>query len=1554
MPDADDHVLHLLDAYLHDALAPRQAAEVERHCQDCRVCRVALEEARSRFDALQALPMVEAPEELIQATRGRIERAPRWKLSRPQKGFLAAAAAAVLIACVQLYYLNLAPSAYDLKVLGQTRWLAGSRASLRVLLVRHDSGQPVQGAPVEIDLIGKQPQQTVRLASFTTDHLGTATPRLKLPDWEAGEYRLVVRAQAAHTPEVITRRITLRRSWRLMLSSDKPVYQPGQVIHLRSLALRQPDLKPVTGREAVFSISDPKGNVIFRQRDVTSRFGIASSDCPLATEILEGTYQVRCRVDDTSSSLSVEVQKYVLPRFKIEVELDRPYYQPGQRARGTVQVDYFFGKPVEGAEVRIAVRSMEVRPTTVQQLALKSDAEGAAAFEFGVPESLIGRPQDAGDARIWLDVTVRDSAGQEQSKTVSRRVAALPIRIEVIPEAGSLVLGVANRIYFFTSYPDGRPAPTQIAVSDVDRELITNQLGVALLELVPESPTVRWTVRATDGEGKVGRREIRLDCGPPSGDFLVRTDKAVYQGGQTVHVLALGGGVEPVLIDLIKDGQTVLTDVIEMRDGRGQYQFDLPPELFGTIRLSAYRFGSRGLPVGKSRVIYVRQAGELQIKTALDKTEYRPGQRAQISFTLTDDQGRPAPGAVSLVVVDEAVFSVLGQRPALEQTFFTLEEELLEPIYAVYNWSPDLGSRLPEEQLQGLQRLEQAVFARTARSPGRGNVFLRTAHSLEASSFPAKARQVRVERERGLQRVAVAWVALGVVSGIGLLVLLCRAVPILGAVAVALVFLLGGVVVLAALLLPAVQATREAPMAALRVADTGGAAAPTAEIPTPDMPSPADEPAAPPRVRRWFPETLFWRPELITDDKGRASIELDLADSITSWRLSASAVNARGKLGGSRSTIRVFQPFFVDLDLPVALTRGDEAAVPVVVYNYLARPQTVRLELAAADWFELVDDRGPVREIELQAGEVRSLSYRLRAGKVGHQKFQVEARGAGVADAVEREIEVVPDGSPVEQLVSGTLEQPAQIDFSVPPEAIPGSVKAFAKIYPSTFSQLVEGLEAIFRRPYGCFEQTSSTTYPNVLALDYLRQTRRSVPEVELKARQYIHLGYQRLLSFEIPGGGFDWFGRPPAHRTLTAYGLMEFQDMARVHDVDPTLLKRTREWLLGQQLADGSWQPENRIMEEDPVGRQAELARLTTTAYIAWAVFARGADSDRSQRTLDYLLAHEPAAIDDPYVLALLANALLAIDPQAPAAGPYLERLELLKRSSPNGKQVWWEQAERTVFHGRGTGGAVETTALATLAMIRTGTSPQTARRALAWLLQQKDARGTWHSTQATVLALKALLAGSDGPLGGEQLRRIEIVLDGQRLRELAVPADQGDVMQQVDLSGALSEGTHRLTLSEPSDTASGYQVAIRYHVPDAQSPVAEQQPLSIQVAYDKTQLRVSEMLTATATVVNNLSEPAPMVILDLPIPAGFAVEREELDGSVEAGTIARYQLTPRSAIIYLLRLKPSQPLVLRYRLRATMPVKVTAPPARAYEYYDPESRGVGAPGRLTVLART
>jgi len=450
--------------------------------------------------------------------------------------------------------------------------------------------------------------------------------------------------------------------------------------------------------------------------------------------------------------------------------------------------------------------------------------------------------------------------------------------------------------------------------------------------------------------------------------------------------------------------------------------------------------------------------------------------------------------------------------------------------------------------------------------------------------------------------------------------------------------------------------------------------------------------------------------------------------------------------------------------------------------------------------------------------------------------------------------------------------------------------------------------------------------------------------------RQYIHLGYQRLLGFEVRGGGFDWFGNPPANQTLTAYGLMEFEDMAKVHDVDPRLIERTRNWLLGQRQSDSSWRPESRRPINDPTLRAAAQSRaLSTTAYIAWAVYRSADEKGDAAATLDFLLAFSPEEISSPYVLALVCNAMLAIDETGRHVRPYLDRLVAMKKSSDDGKLVWWEQGRgQTTFYGQGRSAEIETTALATLALLKAGRDPGAARGALAWLVKVKDAVGTWHSTQATVLALKALVAGSQSQLGGEQERRIQWTFDDEESRMIVSPADQSEVMRQVVLRD-LMPGEHLLKVVDRSDCGTGYQVTLRYHVPD-QRPTAEKEPLTIDVQYDRTELAVNDTAQVVATVVNNMSGAAPMVMVDLPIPPGFTLDRDDFRAMIDAGNIEKFEVTSRSVIVYLRNLSPGEPLVLRYELRATMPLRATIPAAVVYLYYDPDTRGLGEAAEIVV----
>lgn len=1120
MLNHEDHVAADLDDYVNEILPRSKASAIERHCATCPACQTALIEARKRRSALEAVPPCEASTQLIGKIMHKIDEHERRR-RRFRKAYLwtvltAAAASIFIVVALQIYYTRLAPSPYDLAVIGQGQLFPGAPGSLCIRLTNHAAGSPLANVPVEFglyrDLSSKAGAKAVSLGSFQTNAQGIGQPRFQVPNWADGDYELYVVARPEGKTEEVTHKVKLQRSWKLMVSSDKPVYQPGQEIHVRALALARPDLKPVAKQEAVFTIADSKGNIIFKQQRPTSSYGITSADCLLASEVNEGPYTITCKLGDTESKLTVEVKKYVLPKFKVDVAGLDGYYMPGQVVKGSVKADYFFGGAVAGGEVKIELRTAEVpgkvegpspagqpprkrhgstpapvpTPNQLQVVKVKTDETGQAAFEIKLPAVLVGREQESGDARIVLHVTVRDTAGQEEKKTVSRLVTSKPLRVTVIPESGSLVPGVANTIYFYASYADGRPAEhlelvlirssnTNGVANARTTNITTNAAGLASVEVTSEVQE-QLTISANDDKGHTLKEQVSLNLGGVHQDFILRTDKAVYNGGDTMRLTALGRGSGTVYVDLIKDGQTYLSDTIFMANGKGEAQVDLPAELFGTVELCAYRFGEEGLPVRKTRVLYISQARQLNIKVTPDLSEYRPGRPAKMQFQLTDRDGKPTPGALSLAAVDEAVFSVLDQAPGMERTFALLEQELLKPVYAVYPWSPD---RVMPALGEDRGRFEQALFSRTVQTDsvrsswsrsGRGwrgrsmamdmeEMPQQTAralpHSIAIFSFSDKAREIAAKRDTALGRIATAW---------GLLV----ASLFLTGYASIWMFLSRKWILVSHV----VGLFMMCPMSCILITLIGENSSMTFAKVASDSPASvandddsAETGSAKVRVRQYFPETLLWKPELITDDQGRASLDFAVADSITTWRMTSSAVSADGRLGGTQTPIRVFQPFFVDLNLPVALTRGDEVSIPVVVYNYLDKPQTVELTLDDANWFERLDDAA--KKMELKAKEVRSTSYRLKVRKVGTHELLVTARGSDLSDAIKRSIEVVPDGQKVEQVIADRLTGNVTQTIAFPEHTVPDSSKIIVKLYPGVFSQLVEGIDGLLHMPYG-------------------------------------------------------------------------------------------------------------------------------------------------------------------------------------------------------------------------------------------------------------------------------------------------------------------------------------------------------------------------------------------------------------------------------------------------------------------------------------------------------
>jgi len=706
-------------------------------------------------------------------------------------------------------------------------------------------------------------------------------------------------------------------------------------------------------------------------------------------------------------------------------------------------------------------------------------------------------------------------------------------------------------------------------------------------------------------------------------------------------------------------------------------------------------------------------------------------------------------------------------------------------------------------------------------------------------------------------------------------------------------------------------------------------------------------------VRSYFPEALYINPEIITDQNGVASITIPLADSITTWRMAMLASTTHGALGSATSSLKVFQDFFVDLDLPVTLTQGDRVSLPVAVYNYAGTHGDVALKLQSDDWFSLVNDV-PEKSVAVESAQVGGSQFTLEAKRIGKFKLTLSARMNGEAsrvDIVVREIEVIPNGREQNLVFNGRLENTAQHELLFPAATIPDSNKIFVRLYPGPLSQVIEGMDSILRMPGGCFEQTSSSTYPNVLALEYMERTKKLTPEVHAKAEGYIANGYQRLLTFEVPGGGFSWFGSAPANKILTAYGLMEFYDMSKVYEVDPRLIARTQQWLTSQKQADGSWKPDTSFINEGATNRfNTDVLRIT--AYVAWSLENTGHQGPEIEEAKQFIQKHMNAKMD-AYTLAVLAN--FAVDYGKDRDFTRQAMQLLLDARTEKDEQAWWT-AEETSVYATGASASVEATGLAVQALLKWGEASATARKVMNYIAAQKDSYGTWGTTQATIMALRALLLATEK--GSADVRgTLLVLLNGETVEKLALTADNNDLLHQFVFKNLATKGASTVELRFEGKGGLAYQIVGNYFLPWDEKPANE--ALSIDVAYDRTHLAQDDIATATATVRNNLNKSANMVMVDLGIPPGFDLLSEDLQAQVEktaglkSGRLEKFSLTATQAILYFNSIAPGDRLTVHFRLRAKYPIRARTFRSRAYEYYDPDVNSIARPVQLEVRLR-
>ena len=222
--------------------------------------------------------------------------------------------------------------------------------------------------------------------------------------------------------------------------------------------------------------------------------------------------------------------------------------------------------------------------------------------------------------------------------------------------------------------------------------------------------------------------------------------------------------------------------------------------------------------------------------------------------------------------------------------------------------------------------------------------------------------------------------------------------------------------------------------------------------------------------------------------------------------------------------------------------------------------------------------------------------------------------------------------------------------------------------------------------------------------------------------------------------------------------------------------------------------------------------------------------------------------------------------------------------------------------------------------------------------------------------MALRALLLST--AKGAADVRgTVEISLNGKPVEKLTLTPENNDLLHQFVFRGVDAKGANTVELRFDGKGGLAYQVVGRYFVPWNEKPADE--ALSIDVAYDRTRLAQDDIATATATVKNNLSKTANMVMVDLGIPPGFDLLSEDLQAYQEksagrkSGRLEKFSLTATQAILYFNSIAPGDTVKLKFRLRAKYPIRARTFPSRAYEYYDPDVNSVARPVQLEVAKR-
>ncbi|XP_059162967.1 CD109 antigen-like [Physella acuta] len=713
----------------------------------------------------------------------------------------------------------------------------------------------------------------------------------------------------------------------------------------------------------------------------------------------------------------------------------------------------------------------------------------------------------------------------------------------------------------------------------------------------------------------------------------------------------------------------------------------------------------------------------------------------------------------------------------------------------------------------------------------------------------------------------------------------------------------------------------------------------------------------PERVRQIFPESWLWT-DVYVGSNGSASITATVPDTITSWVVSAFAINSNSGLGvaPTQAHLKVFRPFFVSLNLPYSVTRGEQLALQANVFNYLLEDMQVRVTLAESKRFHniFIDETGNqelkqvdvVQEIMVKAGEVESVYFPIVPDDLGRIDVEVKAQSTKAADAVRRQLLVEAEGVPKQynipvliELTEGKKTFSKIIELNVPDNVVKGSELVRISAVGDLMGPTIAKLDSLLQMPTGCGEQNMVNLAPDVYVTDYLTSVDQLNRDVKSKAINFMENGYQRELTYKHSDGSFSVFGTSDESGSmwLTAFVARVFHQAKRHIFVDDNILNDAIQWMIQQQNTNGSFPETGYIYDKNIQGQAGSGVGLTLFVLISLLENREDQTNTNVDEAIQKALAYaeqEVAKLDDLYVLAMASYAFQLAGSNMTQA--VLDKLEA-ESTQKDGTMYWHQQEPPKVstdpWHWPNPAKAVdiEMTAYVLLTYTRRG-DLLTGKSIMQWITKQRNANGGFISTQDTVVALNALSEYAKQAYSNKLKLHITTQLDPETTYTFDIEETNSLLMQSKENPKVPAQ----VVIIATGTGMALVQASVNFHVLSE----IEAKTFDLKIKIIEETINYLVMETCTRCVCTRWLGNSPnsgMAVQEFGIPSGFDADLESI---TERDTVKRVETQNKKVILYFDKIGAT-PVCLNLRVRRVDFVAKSQPAAvRVYDYYEPRNQ--------------